>query len=177
MAINWNKFVRRDRGSLLFGGILSFAVAFVMLFLYSEKEKIKSKSDITFITGPFEEYNWVGLGGQQGSSPTFKLGNYNNRFKIEADFFPVLQTDKFKSIPYGDTLTIGIPNSAAKYLNLQRQPFFVYSITSKDFTYLDLKDTIAKYNSPLLLFAAGLFVIGGYAFIYCGRRAKAKTPT
>ncbi|RYZ25251.1 MAG: hypothetical protein EOO10_18775 [Chitinophagaceae bacterium] len=176
MVINWGKLVRRDRGSLLFSGILSLAVSVGMVFLYFDKEKIKSKEDITFIRGPFREYSWVDLGGRNGSSLTFTLQNHHNRFKIKADFFSVLQKDQFKTIPYGDTLTIGIPNGYAKFLNTQKQPFFVYSVASKDFTYLDLKDAIAKHNSPLLLFAAGLFAIGGYAFIYFGKRAKVKTP-
>jgi hypothetical protein len=154
MAINWDKFVRRDRGSLLFAGILSLASAVAMLFLYFDKEKIRSKEDITFISGPFEEYNWADLGGRNGSSLTFTLQNYSNRFKIKADFFPILQTDKFKAIPYGATLTIGIPNGFAKYLNTPKEPFFVYSIASNNFTYLDLKDAIAKQNSPLLLFTS-----------------------
>jgi hypothetical protein len=174
---NWEKLgFRRDRGSLMWAGILCLASAVAMLFLYFDKEKIKSKKDITFISGPFEKYNWVDLGGRNGSSLTFKLQNYSNRFKIKAEFFSILQTDKFKTIPNGDTLTIGIPNGFAKYLNTPKQPFFVYSIASNDLTYLDLKDAIAKHNSPLFLLATGLFVTGGCTFIYYGRRAKVKTP-
>jgi hypothetical protein len=36
-------------------------------------------------------------------------------------------------------------------------------------------EKIAKHNSALFLFAAGLVAIDGYAFIYFGRRAKVKT--
>ena len=177
MRINWEKLgFRRDRGSLIWVGILCLGSAVAMLFLHFDKEKIKSKKDITFIAGAFEEYNWVDLGGRNGSSLTFKLQNYRNRFKIKADFFPILQKDKFKTIPYGDTLTIGIPNGFTKYLNTPKQPFFVYSIVSNNFAYLDLNAAIAKHNSLLFLLAAGLFAIGGYTFIYFGRRAKVKTP-
>ena len=177
MRINWEKLgFRTDRGSLMWVGILCLVSAVGSLFLFFDKEKIKTKKDITFISGPFEEYHWVDLGGRNGSSLTFTLGNYSNRFKIKADFFPLLQTDKFEAIPYGDTLTIGIPNGFAKYLNTPKQPFFVYSIASNNFTYLDLNAAIAKHNSLLLMFAAGLFAIGGYTFIYFGQRAKVKTP-
>jgi hypothetical protein len=117
------------------------------------------------------------LGGRNGSSLTFKLQNYNNRFKIKADFFSILQKDKFKSIPKGDTLVIGIPNGFTKYLNSLKEPFFVYSIASNDQTYLDLKETIDKHNSHLFLYMAGLFSLAGYAFIHYGQRAKIKTPT
>ena len=176
MRINWEKLgFRRDRGSLIWAGILCLASAVVMLFFYFDKEKIKSKKDITFISGPLQEYKWVDLGGRNGSSLTFTLQNYSNRFKIKADFFPILQTNEFKAISFGDTLTIGIPNGFAKYLNTPRQPFFVYSITSNDFNYLDLNAAIAKHNSLLFLFMAGLFAIGGYTFIYFGRKAKVKT--
>jgi hypothetical protein len=176
MAINWDKFVRRDSGSLLSAGVLSLAAAIIMLFFYFGKEKIKGKEDITFIRGPFEQYSWINLGGGNGSSLTFTLQNYSNRFKIKADFFPILQIDKFKAIPYGNTLTIGIPKGFAKRLNTAKEPFFIYSIASSNFTYLDLNRTIAKHNSPVLLFATGLFAICGYTFIYFGRRAKVKTP-
>jgi hypothetical protein len=173
MAISWEKLgFRRDTGSLIFGGIFCFAATVAMLFLYFDKDKINNKDDVTFIKGPFSGYNWIDHGGRNGSSLTFKLNNYSNRFKIKADFFPILQKDKFKSISYGDTLIIGIPNKMAQYLNTAKEPSFVYSIASDDFTYLDLKDSIAKNNSPLFLFTAGLFAIGGYAFIYLGRKAK-----
>ncbi len=176
MTINWDKFVRRDRDTLLFAGVLSLASALAMLFLYFDKVRMKSNDDITLISGTFNEYNWVDLGGRSGSSLTFTLQNYSNRFKVKADFFPILQKEKFTAIPYGDTLTVGIPNSYVKFLNTPKEPFFVYSIASKNLTYLDLKNAITKYNSPLFLFAAGLFGIGGYFFIYFGRRAKVKTP-
>lgn len=175
MAINWDKFVRRDRGTLLFGGIFNLAFAFVVLFLYFNKVKIKRKDDISFISGLFNEYRWDGLGGRNGSSLTFTLQNYSNRFKIKADFFSILQKEKFKAIPYGEELTVGIPNSYVKFLNTAKEPFFVYSIASGDLTYLDLKSAVSKHNSPLFLLAAGLFAIGGCVFIYFGRRAKVKT--
>jgi hypothetical protein len=177
MKINWEKLgFRRDRGSLIWAGILGLASTVSMLFLYFDKERIESKSDIAFINGPFHEYSWVDHGGRSGSSLTFKLQNYSNRFKIKADFFSILQKDNFKSIPYGDTLTIGIPNGFGKYLNRPKDPFFVYSIASNNFTYLDLNKAIDKHKSPLFLFMAGLFAIGGCAFIYFGRKAKVKTP-
>ena len=176
MRINWEKLgFRRDRGSLIWAGILSLVSAAAMLYLYFDKEKINSKDDITFISGPFKQYSWRDLGGRNGSSLTFMLQNYSNHFKIKADFFSVLQADKFKAISHGDTLTIGIPNNYTKYLNTSKQPFFVYSITSNGLSYLDLNDTIAKHNSHLFLCMAGLFSIGGYAFIHYGQKAKVKT--
>jgi hypothetical protein len=160
----------------MFSGIACFSVAIGMLFLYFDKPNIKTQEDIAFIRGPFEEYKWTDLGGRGGSSLTFKLQNYNNWFKIKADFFPILETSKFKTISNGDTLTIGIPNDFVKYLNKPKHPFFVYSIASNSTSYLDLKDAIEKHNSPLFLFCSGLFAVGGYIFIYFGRRAKKKTP-
>ena len=175
MTIRWDKFVRPDRGKLLFAGILIFASAAAMLFFYFSKETIKSKGDITYINGPFEQFSWINSGKRSGSSLTFQLQNYSNKFKIKADFFTILQKDKFRMIPYGDTLTIGIPNRFVKYLNKPRERFFVYSISSKDFIYLDLNKVISKHNSQLLLFAAGLFLIGGCVLIYFGRKVKQKT--
>ena len=176
MAIKWDKFVRRDRGSLLFGGILSLVTAFVLLFIHFYKENINSKDDITLISGQFNEYSWVDLGKRNGSSLTFTLKNYSNRFKIQADFLSILKKDKFKSISYGETLIIGIPNSYVKFLNTEKKPLLVYSIASNNLTYLDLKNTIEKHNSPLILLFSGLIGVGGLIFIYFGKRAKVKTP-
>jgi hypothetical protein len=121
-----------------------------------------------------KEYSWIDY-GMDGASLTFKLQNYNNRFKIDANFFSILQKDKFKSIPYGDTLTVGVTKRLFRYLNTSKQPFFVYSIASKDFTYLDLKET-TKVNSTLgPLIAAILFVILGLYTMHLARRAKEET--
>jgi hypothetical protein len=171
MAINWNKFVRRDRASLIWTGILFLIGSLGLLYFYFGRERIRSRDDITFITGPFEEYSWIDY-GMDGASFTFKLQNYSNRFKIKADFFPILQKDKFKSITHGETLTLGIPNRFVKHLNKPKQPFFVYSIASNDLPYLDLRVTIKVHNTPGPLVAAIVFGILGYYFIHLGRRTK-----
>jgi hypothetical protein len=165
-----------ETAPLYYGQEFTFFIASVALFyLYFGREPIRGRDDITFIKGPFKKYSWIDY-GVHGASLTFKLQNYSNRFKIKADFFSILHKDKFKSIPYGDTLTIGIPNSFVKHLNKPKQLFFIYSIASNDFNYLDLKETIKIHNTPGLLVGAVVFVILGYYFIHLGRRAKAKTP-
>jgi hypothetical protein len=177
MAINWNKyfFVRRDRGTWMKAGIFAFAASLVLFYLHFSKEQIKSKDDITFITGPFKEYTWTDY-GMRGASLTFKLQNYTNRFKIKADFFYFLPKDKLKSISYGDTLTVGIPNTFVKFLNKPKQLFFVYSIASGNVTYLDLRNTIEAHNTLGPLVAAIVFVLFGFYSIHLSRKAKPKTP-
>jgi hypothetical protein len=177
MAINWKKFffVRRDSGSLIRAGIICFIGAVGLLYFYLTRETIRGSDNVTFIKGPFNKYSWIDY-GMDGASLTFELQNYSNRFKIDANFFSILQKNRFKSIPSGDTLTIGIPNRFVKYLNTPKQPFFVYSIASKDFIYLDLKETIKLNNTPGPLIAAIVFVILGLYTIHLGRRAKVKTP-
>ena len=174
MAISWDMFIRRDKSSLLSAGIISLAVAVVFLFMYFDKEKIKSSSDITLVSGPFDEYNWINFGLRNGSSLIFKLRNYSNKFKVKADFFSILKKDKFKAIHYGDTLTVGIPNHLTKDLDKPNESLFVYSISSRTVDYLNFGDAIKKHNSPLLLFTAGAFVIAGYVFIHLARKAKAE---
>jgi hypothetical protein len=177
MAINWNNYfsVRRDRGSWLTAGIIAFAGSLVLFYLYFSREQITSKGDITFITGPFKEYSWIDY-GKDGASLTFTLQNYTNRFKIKADFFYFLPKGKLKTISYGDTLTVGIPNTFVKFLNKPKQLFFVYSIASGNVTYLDLRDTIEAQNSLGPLIAAIVFVLLGFYSIHISRKAKPKTP-
>lgn len=177
MAIDLNKyfFVRRDRGTWLKAGIFAFVASLVFFYLSFSREQIKSKNDITFITGLFKEYSRIDY-GMDGASLTFKLQNYTNRFKIKTDFFYFLPKDKLNSISYGDTLTVGIPNKFVEFLDKPKQLFFVYSVASSDVIYLDLKDTIKAHNSPGPLVAAIIFVLLGFYSIHLNRKAKPKTP-
>jgi hypothetical protein len=169
------KILTPDKGKLRFLAPYCLVISVVLVIIYFDKPRIKSKADITFISGPFQEYSWISHGGRGGSSLTFKLQTYSNKFKIPADFFSILEQDRFKAIPYGDTLVIGIPNSFVKHLNTAKNRFFVYSIASNRFTYLDLNDAIAKHNSKLLLYTSGLFLLSGLIIIYFLKR-KNQTP-
>jgi len=173
MKINWDRWVRRDRGTLLFTAFAWFLSAGAFLYLDFSKPTIKSKSDLTFISGSFVNYSWISY--TRGSSLIFKLENYTNKFKIKADFFPLLKTEEFKSIPYGKNINISIPKGFEKYLNTNKDPFFVYSISSDQETYLDFNDTIKKHNSPLFSIVSSIFILLGSIFIYLGCRAKVKT--
>jgi hypothetical protein len=67
MGINWEKLgFRRDRGTLIRAGIFFLASAVAVLFFYFNKEDIKGKDDLTFISGPFAEYSWIDHGGRNG---------------------------------------------------------------------------------------------------------------
>lgn len=172
MSIDWDRFIRRDRRTLMFAGIISLAASFALLFIYLNREKVKSKNDITFVSGPFDEYSWTGSGGRNGSSLTFRLQNYSNDFTVKADFFSILKSNAFKTISHGDTLTIGISNNSAKYLGSPKDKFLVYSISSAAVNYLDLDKAIAKHNSKLFLVWVALLFLCGCALIYFGFKAK-----
>lgn len=168
--------MKRDSGSLIFAGIFFLISATVVLYFYFSKVNITSKNDIQLISGSFQSYDWVDKGGRNGSSLTFHLTNYNARFKIKADFFSLFKKDSFKRITKGNSLTIGILHNKTKLLNSPQQTLFVYSISSDDFTYLALDDTIKKHNTNLFLFATVFFAVLGALLIYFGHRAKVKTP-
>jgi hypothetical protein len=170
-----NSYFLPGKRRLIFPGMFFIVASVVVFYLHFDREKINSKADIAIIRGPFEEYSWISHGVRGGSSFTFKLRNYSNRFKIKADFFPMMQTDKFTGLSYGEPLSIGISKSSLKYLNTAKEPFFVYSIASSGAIYLDLNKAIEKHNSPVFLFAGALFAFTGCALIYMSGRAKAKT--
>ena len=173
MRINWARWFKTDRSHLLRGGLILLFAAIIWLYLYIDKPRIKSKEDLIFVSGPFEDYTWVSMGGGKGSSLTFKMQNFPFRFKIKADFFPILRTNAFRQIKYGEILTVGIPKGDTTFLQYGKTPFFVYAISSSGHTYINTVDAIKKHNSPVLLYASFGFGVAGLLALYYARKMKA----
>jgi hypothetical protein len=172
MKINWDRWVKRDRGTLLFCGYAFLASAILFVYLDCTKVKVKSKEDLVFINGPFQNYSWIKY--TKGSLLTFKLQNFNARFQIAADFYGILKREEFKNIPYGQNITTAIPKEDEHFLNSNNQ-LLAFSVASGKDTFLSLDDTIRKHNDYTFVIGVGLFILLGFIFIYFGYKSKIKT--
>ncbi|MDZ4793380.1 MAG: hypothetical protein SGI83_03795, partial [Bacteroidota bacterium] len=101
----------------------------------------------------------------KGSRLTFRLQNCRDNFQVAADFYSILKKD-FKNISYGDTVKISIPSVHEKYLNKGKKLLQVFSVEGNQKIYLNYYDSIRKYNSFLMKFIIGLFLIIGVTALY-----------
>ena len=146
-------------------GIVVLIISVGIFYLDLTKEKFEDKKDLLFISGPFNGYNWTH--SYRNTNFTFLLENYSDIFKINPNNLQVLKYSKFKNIPNGEILTIGILTPDKKYLNTQDYPVFVYSIESSQEVFLNVSDTIKLYNRPMAkFFSLTLLVCSLICFVY-----------
>ena len=175
MKINWDRLIKRDRGSLLFLGYGCFLIAIILLYLDFTKPVIKSKDDLLFISGPITDLNFYD--GNRGTHIyTIKLKNYTNTFQIKADFLSFFKSEAFRTIPPKQEVTIAIPKKFQKTLNTKYDILFIYSLTSNTETYLDYVQALKQHNSNLLKYFSVLAAVIGIVNIHFGNKAKNKTP-
>lgn len=175
MKVNWDRWIKRDRGSLLFLGYASFFLALFLLYLDFTKPVINSKNDLIFISGPITDFTF--FDGSRGTHIyTLRLKNFKNTFKIKADFLSFFKKDEFRIIPAEQEVTVAIPKIFENILNTNYESVFIYSLTSNTETYLDYAQAIEKHNSNLLKYFSGAAILIGFVSIYFGNKAKIKTP-
>ena len=115
MKINWDRWIKRDSGSLLFLGYTFFFIAAFLLYLDLTKPVINSKNDLLFISGPITDFYF--FDGSRGiHNYTLRLKNFKNTFQIEADFLRLFKSDEFRTIRAGQEVTIAIPKILKKTL-------------------------------------------------------------
>jgi hypothetical protein len=124
---------------------LLFIASVGIFYMDYTKEKFLDKNDLFFFNGSFKCYEFTNSG--KTHSFTFYLENYNDIYKINTDYLQVLNFTKFKEIPFGDKITIGIHPSDKSYLNSEHYPIFVYSIEGNKQSYLSIADSVKIYNS------------------------------
>jgi hypothetical protein len=168
--IGWLAKVNMSR--FLVAGCIIIITGLGLLFLEFTKPIIKDKTDLYFITGTFYDYDWIKY--SKGSSLTFRLKDYDNNFRIKADFFQILKQTEFKNIPMGEKINVGIPKGFEKYLNIDKEPFFVYSISSEKENYLDYKEVIKKHNSNFMKIFASIFILFGFILLIIRFKLKPK---
>jgi uncharacterized membrane protein len=163
----WSKI---DTSRFIIAGCVIIITGVALFFLGFTKPSIKNKTDLDFINGTFYDYHWIKY--NKGSSLTFRLKDYDNNFKIKADFFQILKQTEFKNIPMGEKVIVGIPKGFEKYLNTDKDPFFVYSISSEKENYLDYKKVIMKHNSNFMNIFASILILLGFAVLIIRLKIK-----
>ncbi len=158
---NW--WAKINTSKFLFVGCVVILTGIALFFIEFAKPIIKSKTDLDFINGSFYDYQWIKC--NKGSSLTFRIKEYNNNFKIKADFFQILKQAEFKNITMGEKIIVGIPKGFEKYLNIGKDPLLVYSIYSEKENYLDYEEVIRKHNSNSMKIFASIFILLGFILL------------
>ncbi len=165
-----NKWAKMDPSKFLFAGCITIIIGIGLIFLESTKPTINNERDLDFISGTFYDYHWTKY--NKGSSLTFRLKDYDNNFKIKADFFQILKQQEFTAISMGEKIRIGIPKGFKKYLNTDKDPFFVYSISNEKENYLDYKEVIKKHNDYLMKIFAFILILSGIILLVIRFKSK-----
>ena len=168
MKINWDRWIRRDKWTLLFGGFFMIAISISLLYIDYTKPQVKKKEDLLFIKDAFSDYSWVKY--SKGSRLTLRLQHYSNDFQIKADFYSILDKKGLDNISYGDSIEVSIPAESAKDLNIDNA--LIFSLRTDHFTLLDYRDAIKNHNSNLIKIFAVILFLAGVLFVYFGYKSK-----
>jgi hypothetical protein len=159
---------RKKINSIKILGIIAFVGSVFLFYKDCTKEKIVDKNDLHFIAGPFKLYNYHHSYPGRNDFFTFRLENYSDLFEINIDYLKVVQLTKFRQLPRGEIISIGIRPSDQKYLNSGRYPLLVYSIESSQQIYLNASDSAKIYNGFLIkVFSLSIFGCSLICFWYC----------
>lgn len=142
-----------------------------MLGFYLFKPSIHSKDDLECVKGKYSRHSFTYSSLRGGGYRYYVwLKNYSNPFKIKADFIDHSLKRKFEgSIRFGDELIIDIQKGKKPKLN-SNENIFIYSMRSNEVVYIDSKDTLAKHNSPFLLFISIGFILFGVLYFVARKR-------
>ena len=174
MKINWDRWIRKDRGTLLFAGYLLCVAGLAMLFIRFNQPKPQDMSDFKLVSGQLYHTNFVD-GSKGYHDYRFSLDNCMNSFKINADFLDYFNVSDFKQLNEGDSLTVGISKTDINKLNSTTEYLFVYLIKNSAETFLDSKDTIAFQNNKNEYYYFSGIIVLGLALIYFGYKSKIKS--
>lgn len=172
MKINWDRWIKRDKGTLLFAGFTLVCAAIAILYIDLTKPEVKKREDLFFIKDIFSDYSWIKY--SKGSRLTFRLQHYNNNFQVKADFYSVLDKTSLNSISNGDTVEVSIPAESVKHLNTDGSDLLAFSLQNHYTNCMDYRDTIRKHNSNFIKIAAGVFFLIGSVSVYSGFTSKRK---
>ncbi|HOZ68758.1 MAG TPA: LPXTG cell wall anchor domain-containing protein [Chitinophagaceae bacterium] len=161
---------RKRRGMVV--ALLILLSAGLFFYISYNNQQVRSEKDLYLLTDRFRDYNWSDNG--KGSSLTFKLYSYKEKFVVDPSFLAGLKGDEFISTNMGDSITIGIPAYALPYLNTRQKRIPVYSIQIKGKPLLDASYTLKKKNSNALMIAGSLVLVAGLVVYFTKRRGDSR---
>ena len=171
--MNFQRLFQIDKGKLTFAGTMLVFSAIAFIWIELAKPKIKHTEDLYFIKGQFENYDFDKRSGRY-TTYNFKLKEFENSFKIKADFLGGFEKSKFINLQYGDSLTISISPDNIINLNTKNSYFFVFSITNNELTFLDVNHTLKKHNNNFNYYGGIGFMIVGAILLYFGLQFELK---
>lgn len=144
--------------NLKYLAVLFFIVAAFLFYSAYSSDQFKSKSDLIYISGPFESFSESRVG--RSSHFSFRLNNYKNIFNINLGYLRFFKSDVFRQLTPGDTLIVGVLPSEKRNLTSLNHKVLFLSVASSSVSYLDASDSSSQYNFNRLLskvFAVSLF--------------------
>ena len=174
MKINWDRWIKRDRGTLLFVGYSACIFAIALMTIKFSRPKVKNGNDLYFISAPFKDYKFID-GNKGYHNYEIWLKGYSNSFKINADFLSLFNKNKFTSSSSGDSLTISIAKDDFTKLNKGNEYLFIFSIKDASQTYLNPAETVKIYNSSNDYYYFSTLILLGLVLLYFGYKSKIKT--
>jgi hypothetical protein len=174
MIINWNRWIKRDRGTLLFAGYAACIAAIILMTIKISRPNVKSVDDLYFINAPVSDYKFID--GKRGyHSYEISLRGYSNTFKINADFLNLFNKEKFTNSPSRDNLTISIAKEDLNKLNKGNEYLFIFSLANANEIYLKPTETVKKYNNTNDYYYFSSLILLGIILLYFGYNSKINT--
>ena len=174
MKINWNRWIKRDRGTLLLAGYVACIAAIVLMTIKSSRPNVKSVDDLYFISAPVSEYKFIDRKRGYHNYEIWLKG-YSNPFKINADFLNLFNKDKFTNSLSGDNLTLSIAKENFNKLNKGNEYLSIFSLTDANEIYLNPTETVKKYNSTNDYYYFSSLILLGLILLYFGYNSKLNT--
>jgi len=154
---------RRQRQ--FFVGLLFLFVSAAFGFHELTKQKVKDSSGLSVVSGQMSSYSFKA--GSRGHVYYYiHLVGYKATFQIPADFLDSFSQDRFQSdLKIGDSISISIPKGNENSLSADKR-LFIFSVQTKEATYLDEHDALRIYNSNFPTWASIAFFLSGSGLIF-----------
>jgi CRISPR/Cas system-associated exonuclease Cas4 (RecB family) len=143
-------------------------VGLFLLFHQTQRPKVESQKDLTYVKGRIKDYSFEYKSGGRAISRQFYIliQGYDCKFQIIADYLPYFQKSEFESRKeIGDSIRISIPKEDKKKL-FENEKIIAMSINDKMNIYLSEKDTIAEEKTYFDIYAGLFFLtLGGIIYV------------
>jgi hypothetical protein len=155
----------------LFFGASALILGLFFIGAYLKKDKINTRSDLVEIAANLDNYSFNEYRGYRYHTYHYYLyfHGYRNRFQIIADFVWLFKKKSFEQdIDSHDILHIYVSKKDYKNINNQFN-IRLFGINKNGFDYLNVTESIKKYNNGTEIYAGTIFIIVGALLFYFNR--------